>query len=54
MLESAGVRVVLTKSLGTTNKHNCVNATVNGLKNLTTAVIQAERRGISPERLENL
>ena len=53
VLESAGVRDVLTKSLGSANKHNVVNATVAGLKALTTAKIQAERRGISPERLAN-
>ena len=52
VLESAGVHDVLTKSLGTANKHNVVNATVNALKNLSTTKIQAERRGISPERLQ--
>lgn len=52
VLESAGVRDVLTKSLGTANKHNCVNATVQGLKHLTTSKVQADRRGISVERLE--
>jgi small subunit ribosomal protein S5 len=52
VLESAGVRDVLTKSLGTSNKHNAVNATIAGLKSLTTIAEQAERRGISPERLE--
>jgi len=51
VLESAGVRDVLTKSLGTSNKHNVVNATVEALKNLSTVEIQAGRRGISPERL---
>ncbi len=54
VLESAGVRDVLTKSLGTPNKHNVVNATVAGLKALSTVKEQAERRGISPERLQNL
>jgi len=51
VLESAGIRDVLTKSLGTSNKHNCVNATIQALKNLTTIGTQANRRGISPERL---
>lgn len=54
VLESAGVRDVLTKSLGTANKHNVVNATVQGLKSLSTIKEQADRRGISPERIENL
>ncbi len=52
VLESAGVRDVLTKSLGTSNKHNVVNAAVTALRNLTTIKEQADRRGATPEDLE--
>jgi small subunit ribosomal protein S5 len=51
VLESAGIRDVLTKSLGTANKHNVVNATVDALKRMTTVKIQADRRGVTPDRL---
>jgi small subunit ribosomal protein S5 len=51
VLESAGVRDVLTKSLGTSNKHNVVNAAVEALKSLSTTKVQAERRGIGADRL---
>lgn len=52
VLESAGIRDVLTKSFGTSNKHNVVNATVEALRNLTTIKEQGERRGTSPENLQ--
>jgi small subunit ribosomal protein S5 len=52
VLESAGVRDVLTKSLGTSNKHNVVNAAVVALQKLSTARAQSERRGVPPEELE--
>lgn len=51
VLESAGVRNVLTKCLGTNNKHNVVNATVAGLKALTTIKSQADRRGMPADRV---
>ncbi|MBI2372945.1 MAG: 30S ribosomal protein S5 [Deltaproteobacteria bacterium] len=51
VLESAGVRDILTKSLGTSNKHNVVNATVDALKRLTTTRVAAERRGLHEDRL---
>ena len=34
VLEMAGVRNALTKSFGTSNPHNLVRATINGLRNL--------------------
>lgn len=52
VLESAGVRDVLTKSLGTSNKHNVVNAAVQALKSLSTIKTQSDRRGLSPEKLQ--
>lgn len=52
VLESAGIRDILTKSFGTNNKHNVVNATVSALKNLTTVKDQAERRRVAPDDLQ--
>ncbi|MEM1023455.1 MAG: 30S ribosomal protein S5 [Myxococcota bacterium] len=52
VLESAGVQDVLTKCLGTSNKHNVVNAAVAGLRALSTTKEQSERRGIASEELE--
>jgi len=52
VLESAGIRDVLSKSLGTSNKHNVVSATLEALRSLTTVKIQAERRGMPAESLQ--
>ncbi|MBX2811846.1 MAG: 30S ribosomal protein S5 [Myxococcales bacterium] len=52
VLESAGVRDVLTKSLGTSNKHNVVNAAVAGLKALSTIKGQADRRSVPGDHLQ--
>ncbi len=52
VLESAGVRDVLTKSLGTSNKHNVVNATVAGLRALVTTKVQSERRAVPSEHVQ--
>lgn len=44
VLEMAGVRNALTKSFGTTNPHNLVRATINGLRTLRTLeAVQRER-----------
>ena len=51
VLEAAGVRDVLTKSLGTNNPINVVRATVQGLQGLVTAEQVAQERGISVEAL---
>lgn len=51
VLEAAGVRDVLTKSLGTNNPINVVRATMNGLRGLVTAEQVAEERGVSVESL---
>ncbi len=46
VLESAGVRDVLTKSMGSSNAHNAVKATMVALQSLTDAKSVAIRRGI--------
>lgn len=51
VLEAAGVRDVLTKSLGTNNPINVVRATVNGLQNMVTAEQVARERGVTMESL---
>jgi small subunit ribosomal protein S5 len=51
VMEAAGVRDVLTKSLGTNNPINVVRATVDGLRNLVTAERVAQERGITMEAL---
>jgi small subunit ribosomal protein S5 len=45
VLEAAGVRDVLTKSLGSRNPLNLVRATINGLKSLENPEQIATRRG---------
>jgi small subunit ribosomal protein S5 len=51
VLEAAGVRDVLTKSLGTNNPINVVRATMNGLTRLVTAEQAARERGVTVEAL---
>ncbi len=51
ILELAGVRDILTKSLGSDNPLNIVNATVQGLKSLKTAEEVARLRGIPADQL---
>lgn len=46
VLESAGVQDVLTKSLGSSNPHNVVKATMRALLNLSDPNMVSERRGI--------
>ena len=51
VLESAGIRDILTKSLGSSNALNIVNATITGLKQLKRPAQVAEQRGKSLDEL---
>lgn len=45
ILELAGVKDILTKSLGSNNANNMVHATIDGIKNMKTAEEVARLRG---------
>ncbi len=47
VLESAGVKDVLTKSMGSSNPHNAVKATMRALEMLSDAKTVAARRGMT-------
>ncbi|EOD01007.1 30S ribosomal protein S5 [Caldisalinibacter kiritimatiensis] len=51
VLELAGIRDIRTKSLGSNNPRNMVNATIEGLNSLKTAEEVAKLRGKSVEEL---
>ena len=51
VVEAAGIQNVLTKSLGTTNPHNVVKATMDALLRLRNAEEVAASRGKSPEEI---
>jgi len=51
VLEIAGVQNVLAKSMGSSNPHNVVKATVDALKKLRSPMDIARARGISLEKL---
>jgi len=49
VVESAGIQDVLTKSLGTTNPHNVVKATFDGLMRLKDLAAELRRRRVVTE-----
>ncbi len=53
VLEAAGVTDILTKSLGSSNSHNQVKATLNGLVSLVDAYTMAKKRGLTLNELFN-
>ena len=51
VLELAGIRNIRTKSLGSNNKNNVVNATIEGLNQLLTPERVAKLRGKTVEEI---
>jgi len=51
VLECAGITDILTKSLGSSNAHNMVRATMNGLGQLVSARQVARERGIELDQI---
>jgi small subunit ribosomal protein S5 len=51
VLELAGVRNVVTKSIGSNNKHNVVKATLTGLQSMKTPTVVARLRGKPVEEI---
>ena len=53
VLESAGVHNVLAKSLGSSNPHNVVKATIDALEKLRSPLDVSKERGIKLEKVFN-
>jgi small subunit ribosomal protein S5 len=51
VLEAAGIRNVLTKSMGSSNVHNVVRATMDGLMQLRRTEEVARERGVPEARV---
>ncbi|MGI5879576.1 MAG: 30S ribosomal protein S5 [Syntrophomonadaceae bacterium] len=53
VLEAAGIKDILTKSLGSSNSNNMVHATMEGLKNLKRVEEVAKQRGKTVDEIMN-
>ena len=53
VLEAAGVQDVLTKSLGSSNPHNQVKATLNGLLDQIDTKAMSKKRGLTTQEIFN-
>ncbi len=53
VLESVGIKDVLAKSLGSSNPHNVVKATISALSQMRDASSVAKQRGIELDRVFN-
>jgi small subunit ribosomal protein S5 len=53
VLSSAGVHDILTKSLGSSNKHNVVSATIKALRSLRGAESFASKREVGRDRIDH-
>lgn len=53
VLELAGVHNVLAKSLGTSNPHNVIKATIDALSKLRDPLAVAKQRGVSVDKVFN-
>ena len=53
VLEAAGLKDILTKSLGSSNANNVVHATIEGLKNLKRIDEVARQRGKTIDEIKN-
>ena len=51
VMEAAGIHNVMTKSLGSSNPHNVVRATMDGLRRLVTPRQLARERGIEVDQI---
>lgn len=51
VVESAGIHNILSKCIGSTNPHNVVKATIQGLKQLRSLEETARGRGLTPEEI---
>lgn len=51
ILELVGIENVLTKNLGSSNPHNTIKATLEGLKSVEDAGTVAARRGVSIDKV---
>ena len=53
VLEAAGITDVIGKSLGSSNPHNVIKATLKALQETRDAVAVAKQRGVNLEKVFN-